>query len=228
MIVLGTRLKESTCWRLTNQELRNGLWLAFGQTESRLPTNPNGCHITSSISHPQHSVLSFLLQSCLYINYIPADPTRGRWRVSSSQSCPWWSPPARLCTRTPRCQSSKSPALLLLLPGVKNLMSLKCELVDLDELDVFRKFIPLIRSSLTGECCFCYLFVDLVGPGEQHLQTRISAIVMESTGGSVAWKHWLLFVESAQCTITLRFSAWRRCSVYMWTAPSLLGSGITG
>ena len=60
------------------------------------------------------------------------------------------------------------------------------ELVDLDELEVFRKFIPLIRSSLTGECCFCYLFVDLVGPGEQYLQTRISAIVMESTGGSVA------------------------------------------
>ena len=50
MIVLGTRLKESTCWRLTNQEFRNGLWLAFGQTESRLPTNPNGCHMTSSIS----------------------------------------------------------------------------------------------------------------------------------------------------------------------------------
>ena len=154
MIVLGTRLKESTCWRLTNQELRNGLWLAFGQTESRLPTNPNGCHITSSISHPQHRVLSFLLQSCLYINYIPAGPTRGRWRVSSSQSCPWWSPPARLCTRTPRCQSSKSPTLLLLLPGVKNLMSLKCEGQILDKTNFHS------TNSLTGWVAPLFIWKD--------------------------------------------------------------------
>ena len=96
----------------------------------------------------------------VFISNLPAVPTRGRWRGSSFQSCPWWPPPARLCTRTPRCLSSRSPAQPLLLPSHRNahFMSIKCE----------RKI---------------------------YLQTRISAMVMESTGGRVAWKHWSLFLE---------------------------------
>ena len=99
----------------------------------------------------------------VFIFNLPAVPTRGRWRGSSFRSFPWWPPPARLCTRTPRCLSSRSPALPLLLPSHRNahFMSLKCE-------------------------------------GQIYLQTRISAMVMESTGGRVAWKHWSLFV-GAHC-----------------------------